>query len=239
MPYRLPITHIARGAMKLAVLPFLIICSFAALEKPASDGWASLFDGTTLDDWVQRGDAKPFRVEGGEIVASGATNSFLCTTREYTDFELEVEFKIPDSLNSGIQIRSQCLEEATKIHWKEKDITIPAGRVHGYQIEIDPSKRAWTGGLYDEGRRAWLQNLETNEPARKAFKQDDWNKLRIACRGDSIKSWLNGVPAADAKDSLTRSGFIALQVAHGKLGAGEIRFRNIRLKQLPTSPAAP
>jgi hypothetical protein len=105
--------------------------------------------------------------------------------------------------------------------------------VHGYQVEIDPSKRGWTGGIYDESRRGWLYDLKKNEPARKAFKQNDWNKFRIECRGPSIKTWLNGVPAADLKDSLTASGFIALQV-HGvgkKAEPMEVRFRNLRIKE--------
>jgi hypothetical protein len=113
---------------------------------------------------------------------------------------------------------------------------IPADRVHGYQVEIDPSDRAWSGGIYDEGRRGWLNNLKDNEPARKAFKQNEWNHYRIVCKGDSIKTWINGVPAADLKDDLTAEGVIALQV-HGigssqeKVGK-QIRWRNIRIKQL-------
>ena len=111
---------------------------------------------------------------------------------------------------------------------------IPAGRVHGYQVEIDPSDRAWTAGIYDEGRRGWLNDLANNEPARKAFKQGDWNKLRVECRGDSIKTWLNGVPAADLHDDMTPKGFIALQV-HG-VGARteplEVRWRNIRIAEV-------
>jgi hypothetical protein len=92
----------------------------------------------------------------------------------------------------------------------------------------------WTGGIYDEGRRGWLYNLENNEPARKAFKPNEWNKFHIECKGDSIKTWLNGVPVADLKDSVTPSGFIGLQVhAIGKREQPlEVRFRNLRIKEL-------
>ena len=229
--------YIARRAAKcllaLMILPVLMGRLSAAPESLDSEGWTSLFDGTTLDGWVQRGDYKvPFRVEDGQIVGPNSRASFLCTTREYADFVLELETKIPVEMNSGVQIRSHCFEEETRVTWNGKEIKIPAGRVHGYQIEIDPSERAWTGGFYDEGRRGWLQDLEKNEAARKAFKPGEWNKLRIECRGDIFKTWMNGVPAADAKDSMTRSGFIALQ-AHGSdaLGASlSVRFRNIRLK---------
>jgi hypothetical protein len=133
-----------------------------------------------------------------------------------------------------VQIRSHCFDEDKSLEFNGKKITIKAGRVHGYQVEIDPSKRAWTGGIYDEGRRGWLKNLEDNEAARQAFKPNEWNKFRVECRGDSIKTWLNGVAAADLKDSLTPSGFIALQVhAVGKREQPlEVRFRNIRIKEL-------
>jgi hypothetical protein len=115
-----------------------------------------------------------------------------------------------------------------------KVIKIPADRVHGYQVEIDPSERAYSGGIYDEGRRGWLADLSDNEPARKAFKQNEWNTFRIECRGDSIKTWLNDVPAVNLRDGMTARGFIALQV-HG-VGKNEepmeVRWRNIRLRDL-------
>jgi hypothetical protein len=109
--------------------------------------------------------------------------------------------------------------------------------VFGYQVEIDPDVkrgRMWTGGIYDEGRRGWLKDLSKNEAARKAFKPGEWNKFRIECKGDSIKTWLNGVAAAEIKDSLTPKGFIGLQV-HGvgkRTEPLEVRFRNLRLKEL-------
>jgi hypothetical protein len=106
--------------------------------------------------------------------------------------------------------------------------------VHGYQVEIDPSKRAWTGGIYDEGRRGWLFDLKNNEAARHAFKPEAWNTFRIECKGDLIKTWLNGVPAAELHDAVTPSGFIALQV-HGvgkKTEPLKVRFRKIRIKEL-------
>ncbi len=103
--------------------------------------------------------------------------------------------------------------------------------VHGYQVEIDPGERAWSAGIYDESRRGWLNDLKENEKARKAFKQNDWNHYRILAVGDSIKTWINGVPAADLRDSLTRTGFIGLQV-HGTQATEplEVRCRNIRIK---------
>lgn len=203
----------------------------------AEEDLKPLFDGKTLDAFTQKGGKAKYRVENGEIVGTSVpntSNSFLCTKKEYGDFILELEFKVHPDLNSGVQIRSQVFDEPKEIDTGSKKMKVAAGRVHGYQVEIDPKERAWSGGIYDEGRRGWLNDLKNNDAARKAFKPNDWNKFRIECRGDSIKTWINGVPAADLKDSLTPKGFIALQV-HG-VGAKEepleVRWRNLQIKEL-------
>jgi hypothetical protein len=213
---------------------FAIVCLLSVL--PADD-WKPLCDGQSLKGWTQRGGVAKYRVENGEIVGTSVPNtgnSFLCTDEDYGDFMLELEFKVHPKLNSGVQIRSQCFAEPKELMDNGKVIKIPADRVHGYQVEIDPSERAYSGGIYDEGRRGWLADLSDNEPARKAFKQNEWNTFRIECRGDSIKTWLNDVPAVNLRDGMTARGFIALQV-HG-VGKNEepmeVRWRNIRLRDL-------
>lgn len=204
--------------------------------RAGEDGWTPLFNGKDLSNFEQKGGKAKYRIEGGAIVGTSVPNtgnSFLCTKRDYGDFELELEFKVDPKLNSGVQIRSQCFAENKEIKSGDKTIKVPAGRVHGYQVEIDPSDRAWSGGIYDEGRRGWLNDLKNNEAARKAFRQGEWNKFKVACQGDSIKTWVNGVPAADLKDSMTPKGFIALQV-HG-VGKNdkpmEVSWRNIRVRE--------
>jgi len=216
----------------------VLLLSLTSTAAVADDAKAQpLFDGKSLDGWKQHGGAAKYRVENGEIIGSSVPNtgnSFLCTTRDYGDFILNLDFKVDPTLNSGVQIRSQVFDKPTEAERKGKTIRIPAGRVHGYQVEIDPSERAWSGGIYDEGRRGWLNDLKENEPARRAFKQNEWNHFRVECRGDSIKTWLNGVPAADLKDDMTPRGLIALQV-HG-VGARteplEVRWRNITIEPL-------
>jgi hypothetical protein len=198
-----------------------------------------LFDGKSLSGWVQRGGKANYRVEDGCIVGTSVPNtpnSFLCTEKKYKDFVLELEFKVDPALNSGVQIRSHFVKEGQTVESAGKKIKGgQGGRVFGYQVEIDPAPRAFTGGIYDEGRRAWLADLKENEPARRAFKGGEWNKLRIECRGPSIRTWINGVKAADLTDDVDPKGFIALQV-HGvgkKTEPLEVRWRNIRLEELP------
>mgnify|MGYP000914053524 CR=1 FL=1 len=202
----------------------------AAHAKPGD--WIALFDGKSLAGWTQRGGKAQYLVEPGGVLlgrtVANTPNSFLCTEATYRDFELELEFKIDAGANSGVQVRSESRSD------------YQSGRVHGYQIEIDPSERAWTAGLYDEGRRGWLVDLKNNPKARAAFRPLEWNLLRVVVVGDTFNTWLNGVPAVvDFHDSRTAEGFIALQVhsvekaKDGSTPTHEVRWRNVRL--LPRS----
>jgi len=191
--------------------------------------WQPLFDGKTLNGWVQRNGKAKYEVVDGEIVGTtvqGTPNSFLCTEKDYGNFILELEFLVDPTLNSGIQIRSESKPEYRN------------GRVHGYQVEIDPSSRAWSGGIYDEARRGWLNNLKDKPAAQKAFKQNKWNHYRIEAIGDRIRTWVNGVPAADLKDDMTLRGFIALQVHANKESGKQVKWRNIRIQDLDRGGSA-
>ena len=206
-------------------------------KGPEKENWVDLFDGKTLNGWKQRGGEAKYTVEEGVIVGTTVPitpNSFLTTEKDYSDFILEIEFKVDPSMNSGIQIRSHEFMEGDKQpEGVKKDIK--PGRVFGYQVEIDPSERAWSGGIYDEGRRGWLNDLKDNPAAQKAFKQNEWNHYRVEAIGGHIRTWINGVPAADLKDDMTASGFIALQV-HGigkKEGTWQVKWRNIRIQENP------
>jgi hypothetical protein len=208
----------------------LAILAFSSLTT-YSQNWKPLFNGKDLSGWKQLNGKAKFSVENGEIVGttvSGEPNSFLATDKDYGDFILEFEYQVDSTMNSGVQFRSESLPSYQN------------GRVHGYQFEIDPSKRAWSGGIYDEGRRDWLYTMDLNPSAKTAFKQGRWNKARIECIGNELRTWLNGVPCAYVVDNMTPKGFIALQVhAIGKTQkAGEkIRWRNLRIQTENLKPS--
>ncbi len=206
----------------------------------------SLFNGKTLDGWIQRGGKAAYRVQRGAIVGHSVPrtpNSFLCTEGTFGDFILEYEYKCDDALNSGVQFRSQVFDKPTTVDVNGRSKVISGGRVHGYQVEIDPNKpdRMWSGGIYDEGRRGWLYPGAAGGDAaaftsqgKKLYKPRDWNQVRVECRGKRIRTWLNGELRADFEDSLTPEGFIALQV-HG-VGDRErplyVRWRKLRITEL-------
>ncbi|MBT4402049.1 MAG: DUF1080 domain-containing protein, partial [Bacteroidetes bacterium] len=161
------------------------------------DDWVSLFNGKNLRGFKQLNGKAKYEAKKGLLIGTtvlNTPNSFLATKDDYGDFILEFEYKVDPNLNSGVQIRSHSLKEYNN------------GRVHGYQIEIDPAARAWSAGIYDEARRGWLYSLENNPKAQKAFKQNDWNKYHIEAIGNNIKTWINGVPAANLIDDADASG---------------------------------
>ena len=216
-----------------------ILSISVAFVVAGADDPVPIFNGESLHGWTARGGAAKFRIEDGCIVGSSVPNTgntFLCTKKAYADFELTLEFKVHAELNSGVQVRSQYAAPGSVVFSAGKEIGVPAadGRVFGYQVEIDPSPRAFTAGIYDEGRRGWLQDLKNNAPARQAFKANDWNALRIECRGPRLRTWLNGVAAADMTDAADATGFIGLQV-HGvgkRTDPLEVRWRKLLLRNL-------
>ena len=238
--------------MKYLLNSFVIIA--ACGSAMAAENWTDLFNGKDLDGWVKRGGKAEYKIEDGAIVGTSTLNTpntFLCTGRDYSDFILEYEFKVDPRLNSGVQIRSNSFDEKTELTWQGKKITVEAGRVHGYQIEIDPEPkkdRWWSAGIFDEARRGWLypgalggEPKQFTDQGRKIFKQGDWNKVRVEAIGDSFKTTLNGTPCASIKDSLTKSGFIGLQVHSinkdkDKDGT-QVRWRNLRIQEV-AAPAS-
>jgi hypothetical protein len=212
--------------MKKNLLLYLFLLSLCPVFAQNEQGWIDLFNTKNLDGWIQKGGTAKYSVKDGVIVGetvAHSPNSFLCTDKDYGDFILELELLVDTSMNSGIQFRSVSTPDYRN------------GVVHGYQVEIDPSKRAWSGGIYDEQARGWLYTLEVNPGAKPAFKNGQWNKYRIEAIGNSIKTWINDIPTADIIDNARASGFIALQVheinASGKpwtLGT-QVKWKNIRI----------
>lgn len=199
-------------------------------EDKLDADWEYLFDSKTLNGWEKLGGEATYHIEGDMIVGTTApvsdtTNTFLVTNRHYKDFILEFEVILdlaPNNYhNSGVQIRSNSIPE-----YRE-------GLVHGYQVEIDPDTTARSGGIYDEGRRGWVHDLSDNPAAKRAFLLGEWNFYKVEANGHHIKTWLNGVPAANYVDSLTSTGFIGLQVhATDSEKPLHIKWRNIRIREL-------
>ena len=204
--------------LKSAIFSLIVLCSCTT-----EDGWVDLFNGKDFTGFSQLNGKAPYRVEDGMLVGKsvkGQPNSFMATEHDYGDFILEFDVLCDPTLNSGVQFRSLSKPDYNN------------GRVHGYQCEIDPSDRAWSGGIYDEARRGWLVTLSGHELGRSAYKKGDWNRYRIEAFGDTIRIWVNGVNTANLLDNATHKGFIAFQVhsiGSDAQDGKEIKWKNIRI----------
>ena len=208
----------------------LLVSLVSAGSLAAEDeAYKSIFDGKTLNGWTQRNGTATYRVENGVIIGKtkeGSPNSFLCSDREYGNFDLKFDVKVDAELNSGVQIRSQTRGGFT-------------GRVNGPQVEIESSgeKGAEAGYIYGEAAGGWMTPKAKLIP-HKHFKDGEWNSYRVLAKGANIKVWINGNLISDLthqeKFKSHPNGFIGLQV-HGigkRKGPFQVCWRNLKLKEL-------
>jgi hypothetical protein len=218
---------------KILLLP-VVVMLYAYSYSQTTGKWINLFDGKTLSGWKKGAGNAEYKVENGAIVGTTvmpSPNSFLITENEFDNFVLELDAKIDDTTsNSGIQLRSHFDPGGNN----------GQGKVYGYQYELDPSSRKWTGGIYDEGRRDWLYPLSLNHDAQNAFRLGEYNKIKIECFGHTIRTWVNGQPAAMLIDTFDKKGFVGLQVhavSKAEDAGKKVYFKNIRLMSI-TKPFA-
>lgn len=202
---------------------YVLFCLSTLSCQEVKEPWTQLINGENLDGWEVKNGTASFENLNGTIIGTtkmDTPNTFLCTTNNYDDFILEFEVRVDPAINSGVQFRSNSLKEYND------------GQVHGYQAEVDPSKRAWSGGIYEEGKRGWLYNLENNDTGRGAFRNGQWNHYRIEAIGNRLAIWVNGINTANLEDDETSTGFIGLQVhsiGKKKHVGKKVEWRNIQI----------
>lgn len=209
--------------MKHLVLLFIASIGFVFFVTSQSHTVKSLFDGKTFRGW--EGDTlHTWRIEnnsliGGSLKDTVPHNEFLCTTEQYGDFELNLQFKLEGTgfVNAGIQFHSQRLKD-------------PEYEMIGYQADL--GKDYWAS-LYDESRRNKTLVKPPDELIQKILKPGEWNNYKIRSKGNRIQIWLNGRQTLDYTEtdaSIPHHGFIALQVHGG--GMVEASYRNIKITRL-------
>ncbi len=216
---------IAMAALGLLALP---LAAFSAGDA------VSIFDGKTLNGWTQKNGTATYVVKDGAILGTtvkDSPNSFLCSDKEYGNFELEFDVKLNDSgLNSGVQIRSQT---------KAPEDGAKYGRVHGPQVEIEASGADGTqsGLIYGEACGGGWMSKDAEARHYKAFKDGEWNHYRVVANGARIQTWINGEAIEDLTDEAKfkshPKGFIGLQVhGVGDRGPFSVMWKNITVKEL-------
>jgi hypothetical protein len=209
----------------------------------------ALFDGKTFNGW--EGNLEWFRIEDGAIVAGTLEkpiphNEFLCTTRDYGDFELRLQVRgSQGNVNGGIQVRSRRVPDDTEVSGYQVDtgtISTEAMRsIPGFISEAimreagitdQPMACIW-GALYDESRRNKFLAVGGQEELAKVVKPADWNDFVVRCEGKRIQIWVNGIQTVDytePDDKIEQTGIIGLQIHSGP--PVEIYYRSIAIKEL-------
>jgi hypothetical protein len=205
--------------MRSLMIGLLLVCSPMAWSAGAA-AEVRLFDGKTFTGW--EGDQKIFRIQDGAIVGGSLDkkvphNEFLCTTRDFGDFELRLKFKVlGQGANAGIQFRSRRIPN----HFE----------VSGYQADLGDG---WWGSLYDESRRKKTLVKADSAAVDKVLHRDDWNDYVIRAQGKHIQIWLNGLQTVDytePDDSIEQRGIIGLQIHGGP--PSEAWYKDIRIEEL-------
>jgi len=188
------------------------------------EGYHWLFDGKSFDGW--EGNRDWFRIESGAIVAGTLDkeiphNEFLCTEKEYGNFELKLDVRLKGKGdNAGVQFRTSRVPNSTE--------------VSGYQADVGTAwERPVWGALYDESRRNRM--LAEGDPKRvaEALKTGDWNEVMVRAVDNHIQIWLNGVLTVEYTETdtdIARRGVIALQIHSGP--PTEAWYRNLRIREL-------
>ena len=204
-------------ALALLVLGSAVIHSAQPVVDDA--GSTSVFNGQNLKGWTLQAHAV-WRVENGDLVGrqdpAEKEDGWLFSEAEWSDFTLELEFKVPEKCNSGIALRMP--KEAAG-----------SPDVHGYEVQIsDLPARKLTGSL--------LHHIESK--TNNLHQANKWNRLAVTCEDDHIVVYLNGLKVVDAKEKGSKKGRIGMQVPKGaEFARQEVRFRNIRVKELTPKKA--
>tara|TARA_R110002049_G_scaffold72490_6_gene187410 strand:+ start:103095 stop:103859 length:765 start_codon:yes stop_codon:yes gene_type:complete len=196
-------------------------------EPSLEDGFVPMFNGEDLAGWSPKGGTCKFEVSDGLVVGTvepGSNSTYLSTDRsDYTDFIFTCEMKWEVDGNSGVMFRAQVKQD-------KKGET-----VFGPQAEMEgiAGDRGWSGGIYGQSCGGYFYPLwlKAHQDVRGAIKKDDWNRLTVMAKGNVVKTWVNGIPAAHwVDDGSYPKGFFGLQIHKGK--DGKVLWRDVRVKEL-------
>lgn len=201
---------------KMLLTSFLFFACALTSQTINAQQWTNLFNGKNLDGWhtIPGGEWKVSKgLIAGTSDLSEKRHGLLVSDKEYSDFEVEIEYKAVKG-NSGLYFRSEEVKDAVG--------------VYGFQAEIDPDKDA--GGLYETGGRTWVVKPSA-EDVKKWYKPGVWNTMKVRAVGKDVTVWVNGIQTAKLSNDPGRTtGHIALQL-HGDMDM-EVYFRKVRIKEL-------
>jgi hypothetical protein len=218
-----------RRLLPLSVVALLCVLSPARPDdKNAPEGFTPLFNGKDLTGWKvnEGGKMSVWGADKDVLYVNGSGGGWLMTEKEYGDFELRLEFKLPEKGNSGVALRSAMKGNPAFDAGMEIQLLDDVWHKKNYK---GLKQTQLTGSIYD-----------VVPPSKDALKPiGEWNKMRIVAKGRQITIELNGEKIVDAnlddhKDKeKTHPG---MKHEKGHLGLqshdGRVEFRNLYVKEL-------
>ena len=196
---------------RFSILSIMLLVCFQGVILAQSE---SIFNGKDLTGWTIYGTEKWYVEDGLLVCESGPDKEYgyLGTDKEYTDFELTLEFKQGADGNSGVFFRS----------------SIEGTRITGWQAEVAPPGNN-TGGIYESYGRGWI--IKPDPELDKHLKFGEWNTMKIRVVGGLVETWLNGQKMITLEDEKIgkAKGKIALQIHSG--GGIKVQWRNINIEE--------
>lgn len=211
------------------VLTAALVCvpALHSADAEVPEGFTALFNGKDLTGWKvnKGGNMDVWGAEKGLLYVNGKGGGWLMTEKEYGDFEVRLEFKMPEKGNSGVALRSpmegdpayvgmeiQLLDDV----WHKKNLP----ELRDTQL---------TGSIYD-----------VVPPSKNALKPvGEWNKIAITAKGRHVTVVLNDTKIVDADLDEHKDKFVkhpGLKAEKGHLGLqshdGRVEFRNLYVKPL-------
>lgn len=208
-----------------------LISIFSASAFAAEPGFTSLFNGKDLTGWVQPSKkGEGYGVKDGVIFCAKGGGGNLLTEKEYSNFVFRFEFKLDPGSNNGVGIRTPLKGDPAYVGMEIQILEDSAPK----WAKLRPTQ--YHGSIYDvvAAKRGALK------PA------GEWNEEEITADGRRVKVVVNGQTVVDVdldtiKDPAVlkkHPGILRTSGHIGFLGHNDyVEFRNIRIKELPSTPS--
>jgi hypothetical protein len=217
---------------RFLLAPVLVVIyglSLVSAEDKPPEGFTPLYNGKDLTGWKVQpgGNMDVWGADKDILFVNGKGGAWLMTEKEYGDFEVVLEFKMPKGGNSGVALRAPLKGD-------------PAYEGMEIQLLDDENYKGlkptqYTGSIYD----VVAPSKRVSKPA------GEWQKIHIIAKGRQITIELNGTKIVDANldDYKDRAKLDGDKRAHpglarttGHLGLqshdGRVEFRNLFVKPL-------
>lgn len=207
--------------VSLLALPTLL----CAEENKPPTGYTALFNGKDLEGWkVHGGNMKNWGAENGVMYVQGGGGGWLMTEKEFGDYEMRLEYKVPVNGNSGVAARAPLKGDPA---YQGMEIQILDDYGPAYQ-KLNPAQ--YTGSIYG----VVPPSKRVTKPA------GEWNQMTITCKGPKVKVEINGTVVVDANldDHKEKHGKAHPGILRdkGHVGFqshdGRVEFRNVFIKTL-------